>query len=79
VHVAWTLRDDLRHGWFRPPTHHILRASIDGGQIRALDHEVASGDISCHFPELVPGRSFGVACEAYGGNAAPAAMEVRWE
>lgn len=61
VQVAWSLTDDLRHGWFRPPTHHILAAALDGaGQLVAIQHLIASGDISFHFPELVPGRRLGI-------------------
>jgi isoquinoline 1-oxidoreductase subunit beta len=61
VQVAWSLKDDLRHGWFRPPTHHVLAAALDGaGRLVAIQHRVASGDISFHFPELVPGRRLGI-------------------
>jgi isoquinoline 1-oxidoreductase beta subunit len=61
VQVAWSLTDDLRHGWFRPPTHHVLTAALDdAGRLVAIQHVVASGDISFHFPELVPGRRLGI-------------------
>jgi isoquinoline 1-oxidoreductase beta subunit len=61
VRVAWTMKDDLRHGWFRPPTHHVLRGALgDGGRLEAIEHRIASGDVSFHFPELVPGRGLGI-------------------
>jgi isoquinoline 1-oxidoreductase beta subunit len=61
VRVAWPLPDELSHGWFRPPTHHVLKGALDSrGRMIAIEHRVASGDVSFHFPELVPGRAFGI-------------------
>jgi isoquinoline 1-oxidoreductase beta subunit len=61
VSLVWSLADDLCQGWFRPPTHHRLRGALDAsGRLRAVEHRVASGDVSFHFPELVPGRQLGI-------------------
>lgn len=50
VHVGWNRTEDMRHGFFRPPTHHVLKGKVDGnGRIQALQHEVASGDVLFSF------------------------------
>lgn len=59
VHVGWTMTEELRHGYFRPLTHNQLRARLTAdGSIAALEHQVASGDVAFHFPEMVPGGEF---------------------
>jgi isoquinoline 1-oxidoreductase beta subunit len=53
VHLGWTRNEDLRYGYFRPPTHHVLRAKVDeSGRMRVMDHQQASGDVA--FPFLPP-------------------------
>jgi isoquinoline 1-oxidoreductase beta subunit len=32
VHVGWTRTEDMRYGYFRPPTHHILSARLGSDQ-----------------------------------------------
>jgi len=46
VHVGWTRTEEFRHGFFRPPTHHVLRASLEeSGRVLAFEHQQASGDV----------------------------------
>lgn len=46
VHVGWNRTEDMRYGYRRPPTHHTLTASVDNnGNIIAMEHQVASGDV----------------------------------
>jgi isoquinoline 1-oxidoreductase beta subunit len=46
VHVGWTRTEEFREGYLRPPTHSVLRASLDAdGQIQAIEHRQASGDV----------------------------------
>ena len=46
VHVGWTRSEELRYGYVRPPTHHVLRARLDAdGRIAAFEHRQASGDV----------------------------------
>ena len=46
VHVGWSRTEELRYGHFRPPTHHRLEAALDeAGQVAAIDHHQASGDV----------------------------------
>lgn len=64
VHVGWTRTEDLRYGFFRPPTHHVLRGVLGGnGRIRAIEHAQASGDVLFSlFPpvaQAVVGADFG--------------------
>lgn len=50
VHVGWTRQDEMRQDFFRPPTHHRLRAALDGdGRVRSMRHDVASGDVLLSF------------------------------
>ena len=64
VHVGWNRTEDIRHGTFRPPTHHLLRGQLgENGRIQALEHQQASGDVAFSiFPEAVAaimGADFG--------------------
>ncbi|NJK45267.1 MAG: molybdopterin-dependent oxidoreductase [Pleurocapsa sp. SU_196_0] len=46
VHVGWTRAEEMRHSFFRPPSHTLLRATLNSdGRIAALEQSVASGDI----------------------------------
>ena len=50
VHVGWTRTEDMRYGYFRPPTHHQLAASLDAdGSLAAIEHRQASGDVAFAF------------------------------
>jgi isoquinoline 1-oxidoreductase beta subunit len=50
VHVGWTRTEDMRYGYFRPPTHHRLAASLDAdGKLAAIEHHQASGDVAFAF------------------------------
>lgn len=64
VHVGWDRTEELRYGYFRPPTHHLLAATLDdSGQIQALEHQQASGDVAFGFLpgflSMVMGADFG--------------------
>jgi isoquinoline 1-oxidoreductase subunit beta len=46
VHVGWTRLEEMRHSFYRPPSHTLLRGSLTSeGKIAALEQTVASGDI----------------------------------
>jgi isoquinoline 1-oxidoreductase beta subunit len=50
VHVGWTRAEDMRYGYFRPPTHHRLSARLDAeGNLVAIEHQQASGDVAFAF------------------------------
>jgi isoquinoline 1-oxidoreductase beta subunit len=50
VHVGWTRTEDMRYGYFRPPTHHQLAARLDdSGALVAIEHRQASGDVAFAF------------------------------
>ena len=64
VHVGWDRTEELRYGYFRPPTHHVLAATLDdNGRIQALEHQQASGDVAFGFLPgflaVVMGADFG--------------------
>ena len=64
VHVGWNRTEDMRHGFFRPPTHHVIKGRLDGnGRIQALQHEVASGDVLFSF---FPGAAAAVVGADFG-------------
>jgi isoquinoline 1-oxidoreductase beta subunit len=76
VHVGWTRTEDMRYGYFRPPTHHQLAASLDdSGSIAAIEHRQASGDVAFDFlPDFlvaVMGADFGAYRGALLRYAAP--------
>jgi isoquinoline 1-oxidoreductase beta subunit len=82
VHVGWTRVEDMRYGYFRPPTHHTLRAALDGGRIHAIEHQQASGEVAFGFlPGLltaVMGADFGAWRGALIAYAAPHMRTVAW-
>jgi isoquinoline 1-oxidoreductase beta subunit len=46
VHVGWTRTEELRYGFVRPSTHHVMRAQLGAdGRIAAFEHRQASGDV----------------------------------
>ncbi len=46
VHVGWTRAEELRHSFYRPPSHTVLRGALGtDGRIAALDQTTANGDI----------------------------------
>jgi isoquinoline 1-oxidoreductase beta subunit len=63
VHVAWSRREELQNGYFRPPSDHRLAAKIENGRITAWQHDHASGDVLfAFFPSIVKsvvGADFG--------------------
>ena len=49
-------KEEFQNDTFRPPTHHVLKAKLNGGQIEAIEHHVSSGDVafgSPFIPELM--------------------------
>lgn len=61
VHVGWTRAEELQRDFFRPPTHHRLRAIIDRqGRLRGVEHHIASGDVALSFgANPIPGGESG--------------------
>ena len=57
VHVGWNRAEEFRHGYLRPPTHSMFRASLDAnGSVQAMEHQQASGDVAFpFFPALAAG------------------------
>jgi isoquinoline 1-oxidoreductase beta subunit len=50
VQVAMNRPEDFRTSFLRPPTHHILRASLDSnGNLFAFEHQAASGEVAFPF------------------------------
>jgi isoquinoline 1-oxidoreductase subunit beta len=46
VQVTWTREEEMRHSFYRQPSHAVLRGTVNrSGRITALEHTVASGDI----------------------------------
>lgn len=60
VHLVWSRAEDFRNSFVRPPTHHILRASLTAdGRIEALVHEQASGKVALPFLPAIAGAVLG--------------------
>ena len=46
VKCFFTRKEEFQHDTFRPPTHHILKASLTANnRIEAIEHQVSSGDV----------------------------------
>ena len=83
VHLVWSRSEDFRNSFVRPPTHHILRASLTAdGRIEALVHEQASGKVALPFlPAIagaVLGHDFGAWRGARIGYNIPSRETITW-
>ena len=68
VHVGWNRPEEMRHGFFRPSTHHVMKGVVDGnGRIQALQHEIASGDVLFSFFPGIASAIVGADFGAYRG------------
>ncbi|MCB0551089.1 MAG: xanthine dehydrogenase family protein molybdopterin-binding subunit [Phaeodactylibacter sp.] len=55
VKCFFNRQEEFQNDTFRPPTHHVLRAKLGSdGLIRAIEHQVSSGDVMFGSP-LFPG------------------------
>ena len=53
VHVGWVRREEFQNGYLRPPTRHLLRATLtNDGHMDTLAHWQSSGEVAAAF---VPG------------------------
>lgn len=39
-------QEEFQNDTFRPPTHHVLKAKLENGNILAIEHQVASGSVA---------------------------------
>ncbi len=47
VKYTFTRQEEFQHDSFRPPTHHVVKGKLnDQGQLDALEHHYASGDVA---------------------------------
>jgi len=54
VKLIWNREDDTTHDFYRPPSLHLLRASLDHGRIAAFTHKMISPSITNRlFPGVV--------------------------
>ncbi len=50
VHVGWVRQEEFQNGYLRPPTAHLLRASLGAdGMVQALEHQQSSGEVAAGF------------------------------
>ncbi|MAT98597.1 MAG: aldehyde oxidase [Anaerolineaceae bacterium] len=68
VHVGWNRTEDMRYGFFRPSTHHVMKGRLaENGRIQALQHEIASGDVLFSFFPGIASAIVGADFGAYRG------------
>jgi len=54
VKLIWTREDDTTHDFYRPPSLHLVRATLDRGRIAAFDYRMISPSITNRlFPGVV--------------------------
>ena len=47
VKAFYSRKEEFQNDTFRPPTHHVMKAKVDGdGRLEALQHEFASGNVA---------------------------------
>lgn len=55
VKCFFTRKEEFQNDTFRPPTHHVLKAILaENGMIKAIEHNVSSGDVAFGSP-MIPG------------------------
>ena len=55
VKYYFSRQEEFQHDMFRPPTHHVLKAALNGeGRIEAFEHNFSSGDVGFG-SALIPG------------------------
>ncbi len=53
VKCFFNRKEEFQNDTFRPPTHHLLRGKLDeNGKIKAIEHNVSSGDVMFGSPLL---------------------------
>jgi len=45
IRLLWTRNQDMRHGRFRPMTHHRVRATWTGAQLLSYEHHIAAAEM----------------------------------
>ena len=54
VKLIWMRPDDMQHDFYRPPSLHVLKGTVDGGRIVALSSKMVSPSITSRaFPPFV--------------------------
>ncbi len=71
VHVGWTRQEEFQQGYLRPPTHSVLKASLENGHIKAIEHQQASGDVAFPFFPAVAASVLGADFGAWRGSTIP--------
>ena len=50
IQIVWTREDDMRHDYYRPRTHHVLRGAVDAqGLPTVWTHRLVAGNTSAQF------------------------------
>jgi isoquinoline 1-oxidoreductase beta subunit len=83
VQVAMNRPEDFRTGFVRPPTHNVLRASLDeNGMLLAIEHHASSGEVAFPFLPSVMGTVLGADFGSYRGAilyyAVPNVQTTAW-
>jgi isoquinoline 1-oxidoreductase beta subunit len=54
VQLIWTRPDDMGHDFYRPPSLHLLRGTVENGRVAALSSKIISPSITARaFPPFV--------------------------
>jgi len=57
IKLTWTREEDMKYGWYRPPSMHVLKGSVDteGKALKFSHHVIAPSIIQMRFaPDLSP-------------------------
>jgi isoquinoline 1-oxidoreductase beta subunit len=78
VHVVWSRPEEFRNTFVRPPTHHVLRATLaEDGRIESMQHQQASGKVALPFLPSFAGAVLGHDFGAWRGARIPYAVPNR--
>jgi len=60
IKLTWTRNEDMKFGWYRPPSMHVLKGSVDnkGNPIKFFHHVIAPSIIQMRFAPNLPPKDY---------------------
>jgi len=62
VKLTWTREEDMKFGWFRPPSMHVLKGAVDteGKPLKFSHHVIAPSIIQMRFAPALPPQNYDI-------------------
>lgn len=62
VKLTWTREDDMKFGWYRPPSMHVMKGSVgsEGNAVKFSHHVIAPSIIQMRFAPNLPPQNYDI-------------------